>query len=164
MNNERVARTMKLLPAVLPLLLLCGWAPGLCAQTAPQSAAPSKGNVARAQFTTEVVDREPADRILKLGNDIDTVYFFTDLRHFEGQTVTHRWEYRGEIVFSVDFEVKGPRWRVYSRKVLAPSLLGKWTVVVTDERGWPLKAVIFEYVDAASINDASAILPSDVRD
>ncbi|UCE90535.1 MAG: DUF2914 domain-containing protein [Pseudomonadota bacterium] len=159
---------MPCLLAIVPVFVLCGWSAGLVAEpasqaTAERTAASSKGYVARAQFTTEIIDREPADQILTLGSDVDTVYFFTDLRHLDGHAVTHRWEYRGEVVSSVDFEVKGPRWRVYSKKTLAPTLLGKWTVVVTDERGWPLKVVIFEYVDAGEVKGAPAILPPGIR-
>ena len=41
-----------------------------------------------------------------------------------------------------------------------PGMLGKWTVVVTDERGWPLKAVIFHYVKRQSQTDyPDVILP-----
>ncbi len=112
-------------------------------------AQPAGGRVARAMFTTEVVDREPVNRVLALANDVRRIYFFTELRGMQGQTVYHRWEYNGEVVATVKFEVKGPRWRVYSARDLDPLALGRWTVVVTDEKGWPLKAAIFEYVDPA---------------
>lgn len=105
--------------------------------------------VARAQFTTAIVDREPLDQVVKLDTQTTRVFFFTDLRHLQGRTVTHRWEFAGQIVSEVDFKVGGPRWRVYSAKSLKPDETGKWTVFVVDETGWPLHATIFEYGDEA---------------
>ncbi len=128
------------------------------ALAAPPVAAPTKGYVARSQFTTEIVDREPINRVLVLANDVREVFFFTDLRGLDGQTVTHRWEHNGKVVSTVEFKVKGPRWRVFSRKDLDPFALGKWTVVVTDANGWPIKAVIFKYVDPAQSSDMQEII------
>ncbi|NOX42446.1 MAG: DUF2914 domain-containing protein [Gammaproteobacteria bacterium] len=106
------------------------------------------GSVARAQFTTLIINKEPVDQVVLLGNDVTQVHYFTDLRHLTGQTITHRWEYNGDIVSDVSILVEGPRWRTYSRMILDPSLLGKWTALVVDESGWVLKATMFEYVPA----------------
>jgi len=105
-------------------------------------------SVARAQFTTGIHGKEPTDQVVLLGNDITEIYYFTDLRHLSGQTITHRWEYDGETVSDVPIKVKGPRWRTDSRMILDPSLLGRWTVLVLDQSGWVLKATTFEYVPA----------------
>ncbi|MES9988487.1 MAG: DUF2914 domain-containing protein [Candidatus Thiodiazotropha endolucinida] len=105
--------------------------------------------VARAQFTTAVVDREPVDQVVKLDARVTRIFFFTDLRNLQGRTVTHRWEFDGQIASEVDFEVGGPRWRVYSAKSLNPGESGKWTVFVVDESGWPLHASIFEHGEVA---------------
>ena len=48
----------------------------------------------------------------------------------QGQTATHRWEYNGEVMAEIAFEVKGPRWRVWSSKKLPPESLGEWKVSV----------------------------------
>ena len=105
------------------------------------------GEVARAQFTTAIEEREPVDNVVLLSSEVDQVYFFTDLRQLEGQTVTHRWEYNGKVEAEVNFQVTSDRWRAFSSKNLDPGKLGPWTVVVVDERGWPIKAALFEYVD-----------------
>ncbi len=80
-----------------------------------------------------------------LENSATSIYFFTDLRHLQGRTVTHRWEFDGQVISEIPFDVGGPRWRVFSLKALNPNMLGKWTVVVVDQSGWPLHASIFEY-------------------
>jgi hypothetical protein len=100
--------------------------------------------VARALFTTSVVDREPVDQVVSLDENATEVLFFTDLRNLQGRTVTHRWEFEGEVISEVEIEVKGPRWRAYSIKSLNPGEEGKWTVFVIDESGWPLHASIFQ--------------------
>jgi hypothetical protein len=99
--------------------------------------------VARAMFTTGIVDREPVDQVVSLGPDQNTIYFFTDLRNLQGRTVTHRWEFDGQFMGQISFKVGGPRWRVYSKRTLNPGVSGKWTVLVLDESGWPLHASIF---------------------
>ncbi len=120
--------------------------------------AANNGSIARAQFTTRIEDREPVDQVLVLNNNITTLYFFTDVRNMEGRTITHIWEYKGQVMAKKQFSIKGPRWRVFSQKELDPSMTGKWTVIVKDDRGWPLAVSIFRYVDSES-GEKTAILP-----
>lgn len=99
----------------------------------------SPSPVARAQFTHGIVEREPTDRIDSVfyasGEDTDRLYYFTELIGLSGETITHRWEYEGQVIATVDFEIGGNRWRVYSIKTLLPSMLGEWRVVVVDAEG-----------------------------
>ena len=117
-----------------------------------------QGQVSRAIFTTQVQDREPVDQVLILESKYDKVYFFTDLRHFEGQEIIHRWEHNGHVIAEKEFAVKGPRWRVYSTQQLDASMLGRWTVVVTDKNGCPLKAAVFDYVATDPKGEGTAII------
>lgn len=114
------------------------------------------GGVARALFTTEIRDREPADRVLSLSNRQDIVYFFTDLRNMQGQTVLHKWYYEDDFVSATRFVVKGSRWRVYSKKKVEPQQIGKWKVVVYGSKNLPIKASVFYLVDG---NSEQVILP-----
>lgn len=93
------------------------------------------GRVSRAIFTTNIIDREPADNITSISKDNSQINFFTELNDLTGETVTHRWEYNGEVMAEVKFDVGGPRWRIYSVKSLQPEWTGMWTVVVTDSSG-----------------------------
>jgi len=117
----------------------------------------ASGKVARAMFTTNIDEREPIDRVLILENQISQLYFFSDLRHLEGQTVKHRWEYEGKFIKDKTFVVSGPRWRVYSLHTFDKSMLGRWTVIITDQDNCPLKAVIFQYVQTDQ-SEGSAII------
>lgn len=108
-----------------------------------------QGSVARAQFALEVIDREPTDAVHRLENDHDRIFFFTDLREFEGQVVTHRWEFAGEVKAEVPLHVGAARWRAYSSKALDASWLGTWTVSVVAADGNVVAQENFDYVKAA---------------
>ena len=114
------------------------------------------GEVARAQFTTGISDREPMDAITELGTDHTQVYFFTELTGLSGETITHRWEHGGETMAEVSFDVRGPRWRVWSSKQLQPGWTGEWKVSVVDGAGKVLVEKTFNYGAA----DAAAMEPT----
>lgn len=119
------------------------------------------GNVARAQFTTGIETREPADRVTELGNSHSEVYFFTELTDLDGHTVTHRWEHGGEIMAEVSFDVRGPRWRVWSSKQLLPNWTGEWTVAVVDEAGTILAEESFQYVEGEAETEVEVEVESE---
>ncbi len=108
-------------------------------QAAGQEAAPATsegaapvarqaGKLARAVFTTDIRDREPVDEIQSIGRNIAKVFFYTELQGMEGETVTHRWSYQGEVKAEITFYVRAWRWRVYSSKNLVREWIGDWTV------------------------------------
>lgn len=116
------------------------------ALNAAQAVVPDpRWQVARAQFTSGIKNREPVDRVVVATDRLEAVYFFTDLRNLTGRTVTHRWRYEGKPVSLVPFKVGGARWRVYSKKVIDPDQVGEWSVTVLDESGWPLYTELFRY-------------------
>jgi len=121
---------------------LCLLAGSLLAEEPSESPVPD-AYVARAVFTTDIADREPVDQVVSVGPGQQNIYFFTDLRNLQGRTVKHRWEFEGQFMGEVEFQVGGPRWRVYSKKTLNSDVTGKWTVMVLDQSGWPLHASIF---------------------
>ncbi|GAB3478758.1 DUF2914 domain-containing protein [Marinomonas epiphytica] len=106
--------------------------------------------VARAQFATDVIDREPVDDIgdtIKVEyGEIQRVYFFTDLRGMTGSHVIHRWKLDGFEQADVDFDIGGDRWRVWSSKRLMPGFDGTWTVEVIRD-GQVIESHSFEYLD-----------------
>ena len=98
-----------------------------------------------AQFTTAVENREPVDQVTFVSNDVKTIYLYSDLRGFAGQTVTHRWIHEGEAKAEVAFEVRGPRWRVWSSKDLLEDWIGDWTVEIVNADGEVIAAETFTY-------------------
>jgi hypothetical protein len=110
----------------------------------------AEGTVARAQFSTDVVDREPVDAIgptvkVEYGG-IQRVYFFTDLRDMSGSQVIHRWKLDGEDQADIGFDIGGDRWRVWSSKRLMPGFDGKWSVEIVQD-GQVIETRAFDYVD-----------------
>jgi hypothetical protein len=99
--------------------------------TAASEARP-EGSVVRWAFTSAVQDREPTDQLTETTTESGTVYFFTELKDLDGQTVQHRWLYQGKVMAEVAFNVAGSRWRVWSSKNLQPDQLGTWTVEVVN--------------------------------
>ncbi len=118
------------------------------------------GEVTKAVFTTGIKDHEPVDNVGVLSNDHTHIYFFTDLRHMTGETVTHRWIYHNKVMAQVAFKVGGPRWRVFSRKTLNPAWLGEWQVSVVDASGVTLGVSTFEYVAAPQTKSSAAPAPN----
>ena len=106
----------------------------------------SSGSVMRSAFTTRIEDREPVDNVAQLENDTQELYYFTELRDMEGQTAKHRWEYQGEVMAEVEFDVKGPRWRVWSSKSFVPQWTGDWTVTVLNGANEVISEDSFHYV------------------
>lgn len=151
--------------ALLAVGLLAVWAVGLAggevasdgwvelapvAAEPPAEAAPTV-RVARALFTTGVVDREPQNTIRSLSNDNVEIFFFSEILDAAGATIIHRWEWNGRVMAEVPFEVGGARWRIFSSKKLEPSWLGEWTVSLVDVAGTVLGRETFRYdeVEAA---------------
>jgi len=114
-----------------------------------QFANANTGEVARAQFATAIEAREPVDKVTILSNDVNKVYFFSELRNLQGQSVTHRWLLGGKVMAEVNFNVGGPRWRVNSSKTLMPGWIGDWTVAVVDNSGVVLSEYTFQYIEAS---------------
>jgi hypothetical protein len=110
----------------------------------------AQGFVARAQFSTDVVDREPIDDIgstIKVEyGEIQRVYFFSDLREMQGTQVMHRWLLDGEVQAEIPFDIGGNRWRVWSSKRLMPGFDGRWAVEVVQD-GDIIETYAFDYVD-----------------
>lgn len=90
----------------------------------------SRGTVARSIFTTLIDNREPVDKVKQVPEKNGDVFYFTELRDMSGQTAKHRWEYKGKVIAEVDFKVRGPRWRVWSKKSFQPGWAGDWKVSV----------------------------------
>ncbi|MDZ7662363.1 DUF2914 domain-containing protein [Thiohalophilus sp.] len=120
----------------------------------------SSGSVMRSAFTTRIEDREPVDDVAQLDNETREVYYFTELRDMEGQTARHRWEYQGEVMAEVEFNVKGPRWRVWSSKRILPDWTGEWTVSVINAADEVIATDSVSYVEATSSADDTGAMPA----
>lgn len=105
------------------------------------------GQVTQAVFTTAVINREPIDKLSSLTNEKTRVYYFTEIQNMAGQTVRHRWEYKGEIVLDYLFEIGTDSWRIYSVKTLDPASVGEWKASAVDAAGSSLSVNTFTYLE-----------------
>jgi len=102
------------------------------------------GTVSRSTLTRAVVNYEPVDTITRV-TSLQHIYFFTELKGLMGERVFHRWVHNGQVMKQEEFEVGGPRWRVWSSATILPNLLGEWKVYVIDMTGKILREAIFDY-------------------
>ena len=104
------------------------------------------GEVTRAMFTIGVDNREPVIMVDSIdSSSYNSISFFTELKELSGHSVTHQWTFNDEVMFEKTFEVKGPRWRVWTSKTLIPSWTGAWTVNVLDDDRTVLASKSFDY-------------------
>lgn len=105
------------------------------------------GDVSRAMFTIGVQDHEPVINVASINSGSYTsISFFTELNELSGHNVTHQWTFNDQVMFEKTFEVRGPRWRVWTSKTLIPSWTGAWTVNVLDDDRTVLTTKTFDYL------------------
>jgi len=105
-----------------------------------------EGEISQALFTTKLKKNKPTNEVMVLDNTIKELYFYSEVTDMQGKIVLHRWEHSGVKMFEQKFTVKHKTQPLVSKHMLDPNKTGEWMVVVTDESGWPLKAVMFKYV------------------
>jgi len=93
------------------------------------------GSIAQAFFTTAVEDGAPVDFLSEIENSVSEVFFYTVLEGMAGQTVTHRWKHRGNVMATAEFDVKGDPDKVWSSNQMKPEWTGAWEVEVVDGDG-----------------------------
>jgi len=108
----------------------------------------SRGSVVRSVFTSAVEDREPTDNLKELNTSSDKIIYYTELRDMSGQTAIHRWEYNGEVMAEIEFNVGGARWRVWSSKSFVPGWTGEWKVSVLNGASEVISEDILNYSQA----------------
>ncbi len=123
---------------------------------AEQVAEIAGAEIARVAFTSEIVDRDPVDRIAELTNDSRVIYFHSELLGLDGSEVLHRWEFNGQTMAEVPFRVGANRWRVWSSKRLDPVWLGEWRASVVSTDGRVLASETFRYTASAPAAPAEA--------
>jgi len=93
------------------------------------------GSIGRAFFANGIENREPMRVLNRVESNREAVYFFSELIDFTDQLVSHRWIFDSQVEAEVEFEVGGPRWRVWSRKTIPDNQRGLWQVDIIDQQG-----------------------------
>jgi len=92
-------------------------------------------SVIRGTFTTAVEDGEPIDFRSEIQNSVPEVFFFTELEGAAGQSITHRWKYRNQVMEMVKLDMKNDPGKVWSSRKMRPEWTGAWEVEVVDGNG-----------------------------
>ena len=98
-------------------------------------------HVSRALLTTDVKQREPVDNVCI--PERNKITFFTEINNYAKHRVTHRWKYNNKTIFELSFNVRGPRWRVWTSKNIPVKWIGPWVIEVVDEDGNILTQKLF---------------------
>jgi len=120
----------------------------------------SRGSVVRSIFTSAIDQREPVDQLKQLAKEQSQIFYFTELRDMAGQTARHRWQYNGEVVAEIDFDVRGPRWRVWSTKSLSPTTAGEWKVSVLNGAGEIIAEELLTIPEASNMPETISQQPA----
>ena len=120
-------------------------------QNSTNLAKETPSQIARAQFTTAVVNREPTDDVVMLSSNTDKIFYFSELSNLKGHQISHRWLHQGKLMAEVTFAVKSDRWRVFSSKKIRPDWTGEWAVELVDEKGNALETTTLEIVAAGNL-------------
>ena len=124
----------------------------------------SRGSVMRSIFTNAIEDREPIDNMKSTGNSSNKIIYFTELRDMSGQMARHRWEHNGNVMAEVEFNVRGPRWRVWSSKSLMPQWEGEWKVSVLNAAGEVISEEMINYKEPQEAAEEPATNNTDLTE
>lgn len=113
--------------------------------------------ISRSIFSTEIIDKEPVSILKEISAEVTRVYFFTEITGLSGHTISHRWEYNGQVLAELEFKVNGDRWRTWSSKNMLSSWLGKWQVSVLDEAGNIIEQSEFNYIQVNNSKDQNGL-------
>ena len=102
-------------------------------------------NISEAEFAKKIIDRVPINIVREFDNSLGKIYFFTNIRNLQDTSITHRWIYNNKVMADVVFDIKGPRWRVWSSKNLWHTWTGKWMVEVLTSENEVLYKKEFNY-------------------
>ncbi len=91
--------------------------------------------IARITFSTRIKKRQPVDSITTISYKQRNVYLFTEIENMRGKYITHVWYFDDKEVFKKRFKIKGSSWRIWTRKTITESMIGKWKGVIIDDTG-----------------------------
>jgi len=116
----------------------------------PVFASSFDGQVVRAFFTSNLKNNKPVNEVLILENNVRELHFYSEVKNMVGRIISHSWEHRGEKIFEKRFRIVEKDQKLLSSYKLSPGRTGEWMVVISDEKGMPIKAVMFKYVKKGS--------------
>ncbi|WP_178862246.1 DUF2914 domain-containing protein [Thiomicrorhabdus cannonii] len=96
--------------------------------------------IEQAVLSAEVVNREPGEIFTgRVPKPVRQLYFFTQIKNAEGQTLYHRWIHNDREMALIPLTIHSNLYRTWSSKRLTSAWQGQWRVEVLNQD----KAVIY---------------------
>ncbi|MGR8979581.1 MAG: DUF2914 domain-containing protein [Gammaproteobacteria bacterium] len=109
---------------------------------------PVNNKIIRSVLSYDIINKEPVRIIsspVRVGkNRAKQIYYFTELKNMDKQTIYHEWRKDGRIVYRRRINIGGKRWRTSSSKFFGYKALGSWKVRTVDKKGHILDEKEFE--------------------
>ncbi|ABB31195.2 protein of unknown function DUF2914 [Geobacter metallireducens GS-15] len=120
----------------------------LCLPGATASMAAEGGSlrITEMAVTTKVSRNNPIDAVRRINHrSVPALYCFTRIVNPSGEEtpIRHVWYRNGEVVGEQELQVKGQKWRTWSKRPIDRDSIGTWRVEALDSAGKLLKAVEF---------------------
>jgi hypothetical protein len=96
--------------------------------------------------TTKISRNNPIDSVRRINHrSVPALYCFTRIVNPSGTetTIRHIWYRNGQVAAEQELNVKGKKWRTWSKRPIGRDSVGKWRVETLDSEGKLLKAVDF---------------------
>jgi hypothetical protein len=96
--------------------------------------------IEQAVLSAEVVDKEPGETFNnRVPKPVRQLYFFTQIKNGEGQTLYHRWIHNDREMALIPLTIHSNLYRTWSSKRLTSAWQGQWRVEILNQD----KAVIY---------------------
>ena len=97
----------------------------------PQALVDSDILIESAILTTGIKNKQASDTLgTKVPKQIRTLYFFTQLKGAEKQTVYHRWIYKNQEMALIPLQINSNLYRTWSSKRMTSAWQGEWMVEI----------------------------------
>jgi len=112
---------------------------------------PAGVRVAEITICRDVAEKAPQDQGTSFPADVGMLACFTDVREAGApREIVHKWYVGDQLVSEVPMEVRGPRWRCWSKKEILPEWKGNCRVEVLSASGDLIAETQFALVEPAS--------------
>lgn len=132
---------MRRLSTFLTVIILC-----LFMVTGTMAAGDGVLRIAEMAVTTKISRNNPIDSVRRINHrSVPALYCFTRIANPSGAetTIRHIWYRNGQVAAEQQLDVKGEKWRTWSKRPIGRESIGKWRVEALDGEGKLLKAVDF---------------------
>lgn len=96
--------------------------------------------------TTKISRNNPIDAVRRINHrSVSALYCFSRFVNPSGEDVAvkHVWYRNGEVAGEQELQVRGKKWRTWSKRPIGRDSIGTWRVEALDSEGTLLKAVEF---------------------